>query len=768
MYSASSCDRFGSTSGSVLLALWVTVLASCAERLFNVFRDRLNFSHGSQDRRMTQQRKRFCDFGPFRLDRQKRLLLHGSETLPLPPKALEVLLFLIDHRNRVIEKSEFMKAVWPGSFVEEGNLSQNIFLLRKTLEDGQDGHRFILTVPGVGYRFVPEVAEHEEQDPAELPVAVRPFNVNPSPAPPRRSLTLRIAVYATALVLALVVGVALYRRYKTPPQVLRERQLTTNSAESSLTATAISPDGNYLAFADEHGLYVRQTASRETHPLAVPSTARIYRLSWFPDGSKVLATGITSENPIPSVWSISLLGRTFHKLREDVEEAVPSPDSSKILFTTKLESEVWVMGSNGEEPVKILSGDAQDDFGCLAWFPDGKRILFLRFPLVGPNAVESLQLDGGQPAIVVSTGGLVASIFLRDGRLLYGVGGESGNDKEVSLWEVQVDLKSGRAAGGTHSFKQWKNTRISDLSVTSDGKRLVLLKGNPQGDAYIGNLEQNGKALTAPRRLTLDDLDDEPSDWTSDSKSVLFYSNRNGTYDIFRQSIDETTAQALVESTRYKIRPRMSPDGKWVLYYDPPGINSWNERVRIARVPLEGGPTATVMEEQGLYAFRCTRPPANRCIAGVLHPKELIVYALDPIKGRGPELLRIPVNADVEEPNLDLSPDGKSIAFISLNMLAGKIRVISLLDGSQRDVDVKGWNSLNHVNWAADGRGWYVSSELALASTLLYVDLNGYATILLREPGLFTEIWGIPSPDGKHLAFLRFNSGNNAWELEGF
>jgi DNA-binding winged helix-turn-helix (wHTH) protein/Tol biopolymer transport system component len=747
----------------------VTVRGSCAECLFNVFKDRLNFSQGSHDRRMTQQIKRFCDFGPFRLDRQKRLLSQGSETLPLPPKTIEVLLFLIDNRGRVIEKSEFMKAVWPDSFVEEGNLSQNIFLLRKTLGDGQDGQRYILTVPGVGYRFVPEVAEHEAQAPTELPAEVGPFKaVQGSALPRRRSPTLRIVVYVTALVLALAVGFVLHPPHKSePPQALRETQLTTNAAEASLTTAAISPDGNYLAFADEHGLYVRQTASGETHLLALPSGAKIYRLSWFPDGSNVLASGITSESPVPGVWSISLLGGNFRKLRDDVEEAVASPDGAKILFTTKLESEIWVMGSNGEEPGRILSGTAQEAFGGLAWFPDGKRILFLRFPLVGPNAVESLQLEGGQPAIVVSANGLVALVFLRDGRLLYGVGGESGNDSKVSLWEVQVDLRSGRAAGGTHAFMRWKNTRISDLSVTSDGKRLAFLKGNPQGDVYVGNLEQNGKVLTAPRRLTLDDLDDQPSDWTPDSRSVLFFSNRNGTYDIFRQSLDETTAQALVENKRVKTRPRMSPDGNWVLYYDPPG-NSRIERLRISRVPLAGGPTETVLEEQGLYVVRCARPPASRCIAGVLHPQELVVYALDPIKGRGPELVRIPVNADVEEPNLDLSSDGKSVAFISLNMLAGKIRVISLLHGSQRDVDVKGWNSFNHVNWAADGKGWYVSSELALASTLLYVDLSGNPTILLREPGLFTEIWGIPSPDGKHLAFLRYNSGNNAWVLEGF
>ena len=227
---------------------------------------------------------------------------------------------------------------------------------------------------------------------------------------------------------------------------------------------------------------MRQTASGETHPLALPSAARIYRLSWFPDGSKVLATASLPRVRFPAFGPSRLLGATFRKLREDVEEAVPSPDGSKILFTTKLESEVWVMGSNGEEPGKVLSGAAQDAFGSLSWFPDGKRIMFLRFPLVGPNAVESLELDGIQPAIVVSAHNLNASVFPRDGRLLYGVWSESGNDNSAfNLWEVRVDLNSGRAAGGTHSFTQWKNTSIRDLSVTADGKRLVFLKGKPKG-----------------------------------------------------------------------------------------------------------------------------------------------------------------------------------------------------------------------------------------------------------------------------------------------
>src|SRR5271156_6201476 len=150
-----------------------------------------------------------------------------------------------------------------------------------------------------------------------------------------------------------------------------------------------------------------------------------------------------------------------------------------------------------------------------------------------------------------------------------------------------------RADGPRVGLTASRNGKIPGSLISAslpNGKRLVFLKGNPQGDVYVGDLDQNGKVLTAQRRLTLNDLDEEPSDWTPDCKSVLFYSNRNGTYDIFRQSLDETTAQTLVENKRVKTRPRMSPDGNWVLYYDPPG-NARIERLRISRVPLAGGPT---------------------------------------------------------------------------------------------------------------------------------------------------------------------------------
>jgi DNA-binding winged helix-turn-helix (wHTH) protein/TolB-like protein/Tfp pilus assembly protein PilF len=98
-------------------------------------------------------------FGPYRLEVDLGRLLRGDQPVPLTPKAFDVLLALVERRDRVVDKAELMKVVWPDSFVEEANLSQTIFVLRKTLGEQPEGQRFIETVPRRGYRFVAEVQE---------------------------------------------------------------------------------------------------------------------------------------------------------------------------------------------------------------------------------------------------------------------------------------------------------------------------------------------------------------------------------------------------------------------------------------------------------------------------------------------------------------------------------------------------------------------------------------------------------------------------------
>jgi DNA-binding winged helix-turn-helix (wHTH) protein len=108
---------------------------------------------------MPRPEKRFYEFGPFRLDITTRVLLRESEIVPLTPKALDILLALIERRGELVGRKELLDAVWPDVHVEEGNLNSNIFLLRKVLGEDNDGKDYIVTIPRRGYRFVAGVCE---------------------------------------------------------------------------------------------------------------------------------------------------------------------------------------------------------------------------------------------------------------------------------------------------------------------------------------------------------------------------------------------------------------------------------------------------------------------------------------------------------------------------------------------------------------------------------------------------------------------------------
>jgi DNA-binding winged helix-turn-helix (wHTH) protein len=158
------------------------------------------------------------EFGPFHMDPDKQILRRGDDVVPVPPKAFETLLVLVRRSREVVSKEELLKEVWPNSFIEESNLSQNIFLLRKALGDTAENRQYIVTLPGRGYRFaatVRTVSENGdallaqartrtqiviEEDEAETDQALK---ARPIPQTPRVSRRFQISVAAVAVLLAL-------------------------------------------------------------------------------------------------------------------------------------------------------------------------------------------------------------------------------------------------------------------------------------------------------------------------------------------------------------------------------------------------------------------------------------------------------------------------------------------------------------------------------------------------------------------------------------
>src|SRR6202162_799580 len=104
-----------------------------------------------------QRVRQLYQFGPFRVDPEKELLLLAGDPVPLTPKTFQILLVLVRHSKEVVTKDDLMKTVWPDTFVEEANLSRNIFMLRKALGESPQDHQYILTVPGRGYRLAERV-----------------------------------------------------------------------------------------------------------------------------------------------------------------------------------------------------------------------------------------------------------------------------------------------------------------------------------------------------------------------------------------------------------------------------------------------------------------------------------------------------------------------------------------------------------------------------------------------------------------------------------
>jgi eukaryotic-like serine/threonine-protein kinase len=154
--------------------------------------------------------KELFEFGPFRVDPEKQALFRGGELITLNPKTFQVLLVLVRHGNQIITKDELMKSVWPDTFVEETNLTRNIFSLRKALGDNEQ-NRYIITVPGQGYRLAEGVRLVSEPD-------LRVLAASHSKVQIQIRETKRGGWIAAAVIATLVIGAGTIRffRHRTP------------------------------------------------------------------------------------------------------------------------------------------------------------------------------------------------------------------------------------------------------------------------------------------------------------------------------------------------------------------------------------------------------------------------------------------------------------------------------------------------------------------------------------------------------------------------
>jgi DNA-binding winged helix-turn-helix (wHTH) protein/predicted Zn-dependent protease len=157
--------------------------------------------------------KELYEFGPFRVDPEKEILLCAGVRVPLTPKAFQILLVLVRHCNEVVSKDDLMKIIWPDTFVEETNLTRNIFMLRKALGESPSEHRYIVTVPGRGYRLAESVQLVPEHEASIVPDDYSREQVEVKETKPRGQSWVQSRVWFAVVVIVFLAGAAVAIRF---------------------------------------------------------------------------------------------------------------------------------------------------------------------------------------------------------------------------------------------------------------------------------------------------------------------------------------------------------------------------------------------------------------------------------------------------------------------------------------------------------------------------------------------------------------------------
>jgi Tol biopolymer transport system component/DNA-binding winged helix-turn-helix (wHTH) protein len=724
---------------------------------------------------------RIFSFGPFELsERAAELRKNG-----------------IENAGQVVTREDLQQKLWPAdTFVDfDVGLNSAVRKLRQALGDDADHPRYIETLAKRGYRFVAPVKQlgvtpQPEQiltAPASHEAAPEPKLLTDPPASNGRRTQLIVAALS-ALILAALGILALRYSGSATPHLISEKRITSNPEEAPITGAVVSPDGKYVAYADSTGAYFRQIDNGETHPLPLPPGQDWVPTSWYPDSTHLLLSSRSGNvvfgperllpEPNADIWRISILGGAPQRVVEGATAGVVSPDGNRIAFFRGgggfAPRQLWLADTEGSEPRQVLVPGSERTFiSQVSWSPHGKRIAYIRMERADRElwAIETLDVTT-HASRTVKTGGRFspALCWSPDGRLFYGYQVENVSSGPLlratsearfnsSVFSLRINEDTG-AAEGPESQLTAGSGFIGAMSTSIDGKRLVLWRDNTTPEAFLGEYDWATQKLQPLRRLTLDQNANMITTWTPDSRSIIFTSNRSGPYKLYRQAIDQSFPELVVDNDRI-ILARLAPDGKHLVCILDTDFDH-KAPLSIVLVPLEGGPVRTLLRDPALSDVQCARSPSSLCLVSTLGPLAK-VSSLDLDNGTTQSF---PISHMKSFHQWGLSPDGSTLALI---MDGPKLFFMNVAGKSVREIKVGGWSHLIAVDWAPDSKSVYIPSRKPNGDyVLLRVERDGTSRTVLEGTKVPRYAWGIPSPDGRRVAVQADTGENNAWMIEHF
>ncbi|MBS1850506.1 MAG: winged helix-turn-helix domain-containing protein [Acidobacteria bacterium] len=721
------------------------------------------------------------EFGPFQLDIARYQLRREGLRLRMPPAPMALLTLFIERHGDLITRDDIVRRLWsaPEMVDVDQGINTAIRRIRQVLLDDPGSPRYIETVVGKGYRFIAEVREIRSA-PAPRPSPSSESKPEPededglppapvvAPAPPEQKKAKLHARAWMSAVVALIVLISAYFGWRFLRRPVRYTatlsQVTTNDSEKRVTTAAISPDGKWIAYSDINGLYLRLLQSGKTVALNAPGNFRAERLAWFPDQTKLLVSGFDAKFATLDIWTVFITGVPPQLFRKEAHSGIPSPDGSKVAFLPVKDKEIWVSGIDGDGARRLVYDAQGRTYSALFWSENGKRISYLR-NVSGPgyDDYESADADTGKVLAVEKNLSFSAAVAMTDGGLFMLRDSPANLRDDFSLWRVETDSATGALLSEPEQIATLPKSHAFGLTGSDYGHRLSFIASRGSPHVYVAQLEYPGPTFGEVKRLTYDTRTDYPHSWLSDNETVIFESDRVGAYHLYGQRLQDHDAREFNTGADHAVLPRVTPDGKWILYaMNPDSIMS--PKSRLFRISVAGGGTPEQVDVGGpLQEFDCPLRSGSCVLLELEGKKYLHYYALDATTGRGRRLGRTSWVPHILG-DWSVAPDGSAVVLAVHDPGNPRIRIVPLnpsgTSGQERELPVRGFGMLSGISWAADGKGWFVAADTGAGTLILYVNQHG-ATHVLRNTPLGT--WGVPSPDGKKLAFVDQAVDSNVW-----
>jgi DNA-binding winged helix-turn-helix (wHTH) protein/Tol biopolymer transport system component len=669
---------------------------------------------------MSLQTKHIYEFGPFRLDEAEHLLLRDGESVPLTPKAFDLLLALVERHGHLLEKDELLKKVWPDTFVEEANLASNISQLRKAMGDGENGQRYIETAPKRGYRFVASVMKvvDERAEPtiwehrgSQSAAAERDRTANAGERIPAyqamkaEGLMSKVKRYQRSALLVLAVfilaGVSLtyfVLRPLPPPKVTTYTQITKDGLQKGSNSFAsLVTDGSRIYFSesvDEQRVIAQVSITGgETVPIPAPlPSAHVKDLS--PSRSELLVdsgVGVVFESPL---WIVPVLGGAPRRVGEVMSHAAAwSLDGRQIVYANG--STLYMAKSDGTEsrPLVTVAGRPL----WLRWSPDGSRLRFtVRDTTFGAlNSLWEVAADGSNLHPLLPGWNKPANEccgnWTEDGRYFVF---QSTRNGTTNIWARREQPGLFRRASTEPVQLTIGPLNYSAPLPSLDGKRVFVIGEQRRGELsrYDTKTQQWGSYLSG--------ISAEHLDFSRDGAWVVYVTYPEG--NLWRSKVDGSERRQLTYSPMQACLPRWSPDGKQIAF----SARAPGKPLKAYLISADGGPPQQLTLE-------------NR-----------------------------------SESDLSWSHNGKTLVFGDF-----EAKTIHLLDLSTRQVSkLPGSEGLFSPRWSPDGR--YIAAREAVSQgKLMLFDVTTQKWMeLSQQPPSYPQ-W---SRDGKYIYFYSINQNDRA------